>query len=107
VTLDFDSTCVAVYGRKKPGAAVNYQGQLAYQPLLCSWAQRGRMLASELLGGTDSTQADEPRRLLARAVCNLPLPRRPHARLPRARGALLDLGASLTGDVARARGDRG
>jgi hypothetical protein len=72
VTLDFDSTCVEVYGRKKPGAAVNYQGRLTYQPLLCSWAQRGRMLASELLGGTDSTQADEPRRLLARAVCNLP-----------------------------------
>jgi Transposase DDE domain group 1 len=72
VTLDFDCTCVEVYGRKKPGAAVNYRGLLAYQPLLCSWAQRGRMLASELLGGADSTQADEPRRLLARAVSYLP-----------------------------------
>ena len=72
VTLDFDSTCVEVYGRKKPGATVNYKGQLAYQPLLCSWAGRGRMLASELLRGTDSTQADEPRRLLARAVSYLP-----------------------------------
>jgi hypothetical protein len=34
VTLDFDSTGVEVYGRQKPGAGVNYQGQLAYQPLL-------------------------------------------------------------------------
>lgn len=72
VTLDFDSTSVEVYGRRKPGAAVNYKGQLAYQPLLCSWAQRGRMLAGELLGGTDSTQADEPRRLLGRVVSYLP-----------------------------------
>jgi Transposase DDE domain group 1 len=72
VTLDFDSTSVEVYGRRKPGASVNYKGQLAYQPLLCSWAGRGRMLAGELLSGTDSTQADEPRRLLARAVSYLP-----------------------------------
>src|SRR4051794_34340699 len=41
VTLDFHSTGVEVYGRNKPGAAVNYQGRLAYQPLVCSWAQRG------------------------------------------------------------------
>jgi hypothetical protein len=73
VTLDFDSTSVEVYGRRKPGASVNYKGQLAYQPLLCSWASRGRMLASELLSGTDSTLADEPRRLLARAVSYLPV----------------------------------
>ena len=72
VTLDFDSTSVEVYGRRKPGAAVNYKGQLVYQPLLCSWAGRGRMLAGELLGGTDSMRADEPRRLLARAVSYLP-----------------------------------
>src|SRR3954447_19760455 len=46
VTLDFDSSQVVVYGRRKPGAAVNHQGQLAYQPLLAAWAQRGRMLAT-------------------------------------------------------------
>ncbi|MCP9489169.1 MAG: transposase [Solirubrobacteraceae bacterium MAG38_C4-C5] len=49
VTLDFDSTGVEVYGRQKKGTGVNYQGQLAYQPLLCSWAQRGRLLASEFI----------------------------------------------------------
>jgi Transposase DDE domain group 1 len=72
VTLDFDSTGVEVYCRHKPGAGVNYQGQLAYQPLLCSWAQRGRLLASELLAGNDSTRGEEPRRLLKRALACLP-----------------------------------
>jgi len=57
VTLDFDSSQVEVYGRRKPGAAVNYHGQLAYQPLLAGWAQRGRMLATELLSGSDPTAA--------------------------------------------------
>jgi hypothetical protein len=32
VTLDFDLTGVRVYGRNKPGAGVNYHGQLAEQP---------------------------------------------------------------------------
>jgi hypothetical protein len=72
VTLDFDSTGVEVYGRQKPGAGVNYQGQLAYQPLLCSWAQRGRLLATELLAGNDSTRGEEPRRMLKRALACLP-----------------------------------
>jgi Transposase DDE domain group 1 len=72
VTLDFDSTGVEVYGRQKKGAGVNYQGQLAYQPLLCSWAQRGRLLATELLAGDDSTRGEEPRQLLCRAFEYLP-----------------------------------
>lgn len=72
VTLDFDSTGVEVYGRNKPGAGVNYQGQLAYQPLLCSWAQRGRLLGSELLAGNASTRGDEPRGLLRRVLGCLP-----------------------------------
>jgi hypothetical protein len=72
VTLDFDSTQVEVYGRRKPGARVNYKGELAYQPLLCSRAERGRTLASELLSGSASTKGDEPRRLLARVLSDLP-----------------------------------
>jgi Transposase DDE domain group 1 len=72
VTLDFDSTGVEVYGRNKPGVGVNYQGQRAYQPLLCSWAQRGRLLATELLAGNDSTRGEEPRLLLRRALEYLP-----------------------------------
>ena len=72
VTLDFDSSQVEVYGRRKPGAAVNYQGELAYQPLLCAWAQRGRMLATELLSGRDSTRGEEPRHMLRRVLAYLP-----------------------------------
>jgi hypothetical protein len=72
VTLDFDSTGVEVFGRNKPGAGVNYQGQLAYQPLLCSWAERGRLLGSELLAGNDSTRGEEPRGLLRRVLGYLP-----------------------------------
>ena len=72
VTLDFDSTGVEVYGRNKPGAGVDYQGQLAYQPLICGWAQRGRLLGSELLAGNDSTRGEEPRGLLRRALGYLP-----------------------------------
>jgi hypothetical protein len=72
VTLDFDSTGVEVYGRNKPGAGVNYQGQLAYQPLICGWAQRGRLLGSELLAGNDSTRGEEPRGLLRRVLGYLP-----------------------------------
>jgi hypothetical protein len=72
VTLDFDSTEVEVYGRNKPGAAVNYRGQLAYQPLVCSWAQRGRLLGSELLAGNASTRGEEPRGLLRRVLDYLP-----------------------------------
>lgn len=72
VTLDFDFTGVEVYGRNKPGAAMNYQGQLAYQPLVCSWAQRGRLLGSELLAGNASTRGEEPRLLLRRVLGYLP-----------------------------------
>jgi len=72
VTLDFDATGVEVYGRNKPGAGVNYQGQLAYQPLICGWAQRGRLLGSELLAGNDSTRGEEPRGLLRRVLGYLP-----------------------------------
>ena len=72
VTLDFDSTGVEVYGRNKPGAGVDYQGELAYQPLICGWAQRGRLLGSELLAGNDSTRGEEPRGLLRRVLGYLP-----------------------------------
>jgi hypothetical protein len=72
VTLDFDSSQVEVYGRKKPGASVNSQGQLAYQPLLAVWAERGRTLATELLAGSASTKGEESRALLRRTLAHLP-----------------------------------
>ena len=72
VTLDFDSTLVEVYGRRKPGAARAYTGQLAYQPLLGVWAERGRVLAGELLSGSDSTRRDDTIALVRRAIGLLP-----------------------------------
>ncbi len=72
VTLDFDSTMVEVYGRKKPGASRVHTGQLAYQPLLGVWAERGRTLLSELLSGSDSTRRDDTLALVRRTLALLP-----------------------------------
>ena len=72
VTLDFDSTLVEVYGRKKPGASRAHTGQLAYQPLLGVWAERGRVLAAELLSGSDSTRRDDTLALVRRTLALLP-----------------------------------
>jgi len=51
VTIDLDATVIEVYGRGKQGAARNRQGQLSYAPHVAFWAQRGRALTSELVGG--------------------------------------------------------
>lgn len=72
VTLDFDSTLVEVYGRKKPGASRAHTGQLAYQPLLAVWAERGRVLAAELLSGSESTRAAPTLDVVRRALSLLP-----------------------------------
>ena len=72
VTLDFDSTLVEVYGRTKPGASRAHTGQLAYQPLLGVWAERGRVLSGELLSGSASTRADDTLALVRRALALLP-----------------------------------
>lgn len=72
VTLDFDSTLVEVYGRTKPGASRAHTGQLAYQPLLGVWAERGRVLSAELLSGSASTRADDTLALVRRTLALLP-----------------------------------
>lgn len=72
VTLDFDSTLVEVYGRRKPGASRAHTGQLAYQPLLAVWAERGRVLATELLSGSASTRTDAALALVRRSLALLP-----------------------------------
>jgi Transposase DDE domain group 1 len=72
VTLDFDSTLVEVYGRRKPGASRAHTGQLAYQPLLGVWAERGRTLSTELLSGSDSTRRDDTLALVRRSLALLP-----------------------------------
>jgi hypothetical protein len=54
VTFDLDATETEVYGRKKDGAARSRTGALAYNSYVVTWAQRGRALTSELVGGNRS-----------------------------------------------------
>jgi Transposase DDE domain group 1 len=50
-TIDLDATQVEVFGARKQGAARSRQGQMSYAPHVAFWAQRGRALTSELVGG--------------------------------------------------------
>ncbi|MCA1698646.1 MAG: IS1380 family transposase [Actinobacteria bacterium] len=49
-TIDLDATQLEVHGRKG-GAARSRHGCLAYAPHIAFWAQRGRALTGELVGG--------------------------------------------------------
>jgi len=51
VTIDLDATQVTVYGQRKRGAARSRHGHMSYAPHVAFWAQRGRALTSELVGG--------------------------------------------------------
>jgi len=51
VTIDLDATQITVYGRAKDGAARCRTGQTSYAPHVAFWAQRGRALTAELVGG--------------------------------------------------------
>src|SRR5512144_561591 len=51
VTIDLDATQVTGYGACKQGAARSRHGSMSYAPHVAFWAQRGRALTSELVGG--------------------------------------------------------
>jgi len=73
VDLDLDATETEVYGSKKQGAARSHTGALAYNSYVVTWAQRGRALTSELLGGNQSRiAAAESAAMIARAIALLP-----------------------------------
>jgi DDE family transposase len=73
VDFDLDATETEVYGHKKDGAARSHTGALAYNSYVVTWAQRGRALTSELLGGNRSRiSAAESAAMIARAVKLLP-----------------------------------
>ncbi len=40
-----------MYGEQKKGAEINYEGRRSYLTQLCSWSERTRVLAAELLRG--------------------------------------------------------
>jgi Transposase DDE domain group 1 len=73
VHFDLDATETEVYGRKKQGAARSHSGALAYNSYVVTWAQRGRALTSELMGGNRSRiSAAESAAMIARASALLP-----------------------------------
>ena len=73
VTVDLDATQVVVYGARKRGAARSRHGQMSYAPHVGFWAQRGRALTSELVGGNrEKLSGAECARIATRALSLLP-----------------------------------
>jgi hypothetical protein len=73
VTIDLDATQVTVYGRRKRGAARSRHGHMSYAPHVAFWAQRGRALTSELVGGNrERLSGGECATIARRAIALLP-----------------------------------
>jgi hypothetical protein len=73
VTIDLDATVIEVYGARKQGAARNRLGQLSYAPHAAFWAERGRALTSELVGGNrEKLTGSQCARIATRALSLLP-----------------------------------
>jgi hypothetical protein len=73
VTVDLDATEVVVYGRRKQGAARSRRGAMSYAPHVAFWAERGRALTSELVGGNrERLTGAECARIGTRALSLLP-----------------------------------
>ena len=73
VTIDLDATQVTVYGQRKQGAARSRHGHMSYAPHVAFWAQRGRALTSELVGGNrEKLSGADCARIARRAIALLP-----------------------------------
>ena len=73
VTIDLDATQVTVYGARKQGAARSRHGCMSYAPHVAFWAQRGRALTSELVGGNrEKLCGAECAKIARRAIALLP-----------------------------------
>ena len=73
VTVDLDATRITVYGRGKEGAGRCRTGELGYAPHVAFWAERGRALTSELVGGNrEKLSGGECARIASRALGLLP-----------------------------------
>src|ERR1700682_350665 len=71
--MDLDPTGIELLARRKQGAARNRQGQLSYAPHVAFWAERGRALTSELVGGNrEKLSGAEGARIATRALSLLP-----------------------------------
>jgi len=70
-TIDLDATQLQVYGGKA-GAARSRQGFVSYAPHIAFWAQRGRALTGELVGGNrEKLTAAAAARIVRRALAML------------------------------------
>jgi len=69
-TVDLDATQLEVYGAKA-GAARSRHGCLAYAPHVAFWAQRGRALTGELVGGNRERLAGSEAATLARRALRM------------------------------------
>lgn len=73
VTVDLDATQVTVYGQAKQGAARSRHGHNSYAPHIAFWAQRGRALTSELVGGNrEKLSGGDCATIATRAIALLP-----------------------------------
>ena len=73
VTIDLDATQVTVYGQRKQGAGRSRHGHMSYAPHVAFWAQRGRALTSELVGGNREKLSGADCAVIAsRAIALLP-----------------------------------
>jgi hypothetical protein len=73
VTIDLDATQIPVYGRAKEGAARCRTGEMSYAPHIAFWAQRGRALTGELVGGNqERLSGADCARIATRAIGLLP-----------------------------------
>jgi Transposase DDE domain group 1 len=73
VTIDLDATQVTVYGQRKQGAARSRHGHMSYAPHVAFWAQRGRALTSELVGGNrEKLSGRDCATIVTRAIGLLP-----------------------------------
>jgi hypothetical protein len=73
VTIDLDATQVTVYGQAKQGAGRSRHGHMSYAPHIAFWAQRGRALTSELVGGNkEKLSGAECATIASRAIGLLP-----------------------------------
>jgi hypothetical protein len=69
-TIDLDATQLEVHGRKG-GAARSRHGCLAYAPHIAFWAQRGRALTAELVGGNQEKLTAQAAATLARRALRM------------------------------------
>jgi hypothetical protein len=73
VTVDLDATQVTVYGQRKRGAGRSRHGCMSYAPHVAFWAQRGRALTCELVGGNrEKLSGGECATIARRAIALLP-----------------------------------